>query len=128
MLASSWALDWMREEAAFTSESLSVPRPGDIDEDAASAVNRAFLEQWRRHGSLSCFDGAILTGADCGSITACPMPAIVVFTSAKSRLMMPGMVMMSEMPCTPWRSTSSAMRKDSKKPASLARRAAFRWE
>ncbi len=28
--------------------------------------------------------------------------------------------MMSEIPCTPWRSTSSAMRKDSKKPASLA--------
>ena len=29
--------------------------------------------------------------------------------SAKSRLMMPGMVMMSEMPCTPWRRISSAM-------------------
>jgi len=30
-----------------------------------------------------------------------PMPAMIAFTSAKSRLMMPGMVMMSEMPCTP---------------------------
>jgi len=34
-------------------------------------------------------------------MTAWPMPAMVVFTSAKSRLMMPGMVMMSEIPCTP---------------------------
>ena len=47
------------------------------------------------------------------------MPAMMVFTSAKSRLMMPGMVMMSEMPCTAWRRMSSAMRNDSKKPASL---------
>ncbi len=53
------------------------------------------------------------------------MPAMVVFTSAKSRLMMPGMVMMSLMPCTPWRSTSSAMRKLSKKPASLATASSF---
>ncbi len=48
-------------------------------------------------------------------ITAWPMPAMVVFTSAKSRLMMPGIVMMSLMPWTAWRSTSSAMRKLSKK-------------
>ena len=48
------------------------------------------------------------------------MPAMMVFTSAKSRLMMPGMVMMSEMPCTAWRRMSSATRNDSKKPASLA--------
>src|SRR5271170_2806755 len=40
---------------------------------------------------------------------------MMVFTSAKSRLMMPGMVMMSEMPCTAWRRISSAMRKASKK-------------
>src|SRR5277367_3764216 len=48
------------------------------------------------------------------------MPAMIAFTSAKSRLMMPGMVMMSEMPCTPWRRMSSATRKDSKNPASCA--------
>ena len=45
---------------------------------------------------------------------------MIVFTSAKSRLMMPGIVMMSEIPCTPWRRMSSAMRNDSKKPASSA--------
>ena len=53
------------------------------------------------------------------------MPCIVVFTSAKSRLIIPGIVMMSEMPCTPWRSTSSATRKLSKKPASLATTSSF---
>src|SRR5580692_3846927 len=50
-------------------------------------------------------------------ITAYPMRAMIVFTSAKSRLMMPGMVMMSEIPCTPCRRMSSATRKDSKNPA-----------
>ena len=39
----------------------------------------------------------------------------MVFTSAKSRLMIPGMVMMSLMPCTAWRRISSAMRNASKK-------------
>src|SRR5712692_2011846 len=43
------------------------------------------------------------------------MPLRIVFTSAKSRLMIPGMVMMSLMPCTAWRRMSSAMRKASKK-------------
>src|SRR5580700_8710438 len=40
---------------------------------------------------------------------------MMVFTSAKSRLMMPGMVMISLMPCTAWRRISSAMRNASKK-------------
>ena len=40
---------------------------------------------------------------------------MIVFTSAKSRLMMPGIVMMSLMPCTAWRRISSAMRNASKK-------------
>ena len=35
---------------------------------------------------------------------------MTVRTSAKSRLMTPGRVIRSQMPCTPWRSTSSAMR------------------
>ena len=53
------------------------------------------------------------------------MPAMMAFTSAKSRLMMPGMVMMSEMPCTPWRKMSSATRKLSKNPASCATASSF---
>src|SRR5450759_4034590 len=50
----------------------------------------------------------------------CPMPmraspsfSMIAFTSANSRLMTPGLVTRSEMPCTPWRRTSSAMRKAS---------------
>ena len=46
-------------------------------------------------------------------ITAWPIPFITARTSAKSRLIWPGTVMMSEMPCTAWRSTSSATRKAS---------------
>src|SRR6266446_6335714 len=40
---------------------------------------------------------------------------MIAFTSAKSRLMIPGTVMMSEIPCTAWRRISSAMRNASKK-------------
>ena len=39
--------------------------------------------------------------------------------------MIPGMVIMSEIPWTPWRRTSSAMRKLSKKPASRATASSF---
>ncbi len=35
-------------------------------------------------------------------ITAWPIPFITARTSAKSRLIWPGTVMMSEMPCTAW--------------------------
>src|SRR6266850_1179465 len=44
-------------------------------------------------------------------IRAIPMPLMIVLTSAKSRLISPGMVIRSEIPCTAWRSTSSANRK-----------------
>ena len=43
------------------------------------------------------------------------MPSMMVRMSEKSRLIRPGVVMMSLMPCTAWRRTSSAMRKASKK-------------
>mmetsp|Transcript_4682 Transcript_4682/g.11542 ORF Transcript_4682/g.11542 Transcript_4682/m.11542 type:complete len:245 (+) Transcript_4682:425-1159(+) len=39
---------------------------------------------------------------------AVPLFDMMAFTSAKSTLIRPGTVMMSEIPCTPWRSTSSA--------------------
>src|SRR5581483_7681259 len=43
-------------------------------------------------------------------ISASPAFSMIAFTSAKSRLMTPGWVTRSEMPCTPWRRTSSAIR------------------
>ena len=43
------------------------------------------------------------------------MPTMVALTSEKSRLIRPGVTMMSLMPCTAWRSRSSATLKDSKK-------------
>ena len=42
--------------------------------------------------------------------SALPASDMIVRTSAKSRLIRPGSVTRSEMPCTPWRSTSSATR------------------
>ena len=42
-----------------------------------------------------------------------PASDMIVRTSAKSRLIRPGSVIRSEMPWTPWRSTSSATRKAS---------------
>ena len=45
--------------------------------------------------------------------SALPASDMIVRTSAKSRLISPGSVIRSEMPCTPWRSTSSATRKAS---------------
>src|SRR5690242_6436628 len=43
-------------------------------------------------------------------IIAVPASDITARTSAKSRLISPGSVIRSQMPCTPWRSTSSAIR------------------
>ena len=42
-------------------------------------------------------------------ISAEPALVITIFTSAKSVLMRPGVVIRSVMPCTPWSSTSSAI-------------------
>ena len=42
-------------------------------------------------------------------ISAMPIPCIIVRTSAKSRLIKPGTVIKSLIPCTAWRSTSSAV-------------------
>ena len=47
-------------------------------------------------------------------MSAEPASFMIVRTSAKSRLMSPGTVMMSLMPWTPWRSTSSTTRKASR--------------
>ena len=43
-------------------------------------------------------------------ISAEPASFMIVRTSAKSRLIRPGFVIRSQMPWTPWRSTSSAIR------------------
>ncbi len=53
-------------------------------------------------------------------INAEPALVMMVRTSAKSRLMSPGTVIRSEIPCTPWRNTSSAMRNASKMEVRLS--------
>ena len=58
---------------------------------------------------------ALLPPATAVPITAYPIPCMIVRTSAKSRLMIPGIVMISLIPWTAWRRMSSAIRNDSKK-------------
>ena len=125
MLASSCAALWMMVEASFTSESRSELEP-------------VMLMRMPRAPSMAPASSSGEAIADCAAciarrsplacavpMTAKPMPAMMAFTSAKSRLMMPGMVMMSEIPCTAWRKMSSATRNDSKKPAFCATAKSF---
>ena len=92
----------------------------------------------RRAPSMGVSSSGLLTAISAASSArlsppAWPMPMIalpasimIAFTSAKSTLIMPGKVMMSETPCTPWRSTSSAIWNASSRvlrfPATLSRR------
>ncbi len=125
MLASSCAAFWIIVEASFTSLSFSedepvmlirIPLAPSIAPDSSSGDAIA---------ATAASTARVGPERSAVPITAYPMPAIVVFTSAKSRLITPDTVMISVMPCTPWRSTSSAMRKLSKKPASLATASSF---
>ncbi len=53
-------------------------------------------------------------------ISAEPAFCIIALTSAKSTLISPGMVMISEIPCTPWRKISSQVKKASVKDVFLS--------
>ncbi len=67
MLQSSWAAFWMMVEASLTSVSLRRGGAGDVDEDAACAVDGAGFEQRGGHGGDGGFLGAVGAGADGGS-------------------------------------------------------------
>ena len=56
-----------------------------------------------------------------------PAPFITDFTSAKSRLIKPGVVIRSVMPCTPARSTSSAVANASTTETDLFTNSNSRW-
>ena len=109
MFASGCAASWIVWAASLTSHSdRSLPpviesriecAPSSVvsssGEDAAAwAASMARLSPWPMPMPSS----------------ALPASAMIVRTSAKSRLIRPGSVIRSEMPWTPWRSTSSATR------------------
>src|SRR5205085_2645691 len=109
MFASGWAASATRFAASLTSHS-DMSRPPVMD----SRIERAPSTEVSSSGDATARSAA--STARC-SPTPMPMPSsavpasdMIVRTSAKSRLISPGKVIRSEMPCTPWRSTSSAMR------------------
>ena len=113
MFASGWAASATALAASLTSHS-ERSRPPVID----SRIERAPSSDVSSSGdSMACSAASMrpaLAGAHADA-RAAPVPAsdMIVRTSAKSRLIRPGSVIRSEMPCTPWRSTSSATRKAS---------------
>jgi hypothetical protein len=86
---------------------------GDVDQDAPGSLDRRFLEQRRGDSALRGLDGAVLALRDARAHEGHAQPGMIVFTSAKSRLISPGTVIRSEMPCTAWRRMSSAILKAS---------------
>ena len=125
MLASSCAALWMMVEASLTSASRSELEPVMLMRMPRAPSMAPASSSGEAMAACAAAVARFSPRAVAVPITAYPMPAMMVFTSAKSRLMMPGMVMMSEMPCTAWRRMSSATRNDSKKPASLATASSF---
>ncbi len=110
MLASWWATAWMISAASLTSS-----KPRSVPPLMLSRIPRAFSIEASSNG-LEMAERAAETARP--SPLPCPMPmralpasVITVRTSAKSVLMRPGVVMRVVIPCTPWRSTSSAILK-----------------
>ena len=98
MLASSWAASWMIVEASLTSSSdrsgppvtlMITPRAPSTDAPSSSGLEIAFCA-----ASIARFSPSAMPVP----IMAMPMPAMIVLTSAKSRLINPGTRMRSEMP------------------------------
>ena len=71
---------------------------GDVDEDPVGALDRRVDGEQARDRLLSGFHGPVCSGGDARSMKAIPMPFMIALTSAKSRLIRPGLVMRSEMP------------------------------
>ena len=93
-------------------EQPEVRAAGDREQHAVRAVD-AGLEQRAGHGHLGGGDRPVLAGAEPMPIRAEPASAITDLTSAKSRLIRPGVVIRSVMPETPWSRTWSACLKAS---------------
>ena len=82
---------------------------GDVEENSLRALD-VDLQERARDRLSSCLDGAVLADARPIPMSADPASFMIARTSAKSRLISPGIVMMSLIPWTPWRSTSSTTR------------------
>src|SRR5688572_6258290 len=108
MLASSCAASWITHDASFTSMSdrsdppvtlMISPRAPFTELSSSSGLEMARWAACIARPSPSAMPVPII---------ATPIPDMIVFTSAKSRLIRPGTRIRSEMPCIAWRSTSAA--------------------
>ncbi len=108
-------------------EQRHVHAAGDVDQHAARALHRDVVEQRVGDRGLGRLDGAAFRPRPSPvPIIALPISLITVRTSAKSRLIRPGMTIRSVTPRTPECSTSSASWKASAKVVfSLAMRNRF---
>ena len=125
--ASSSATSSMSATASFTSwmpsplppvTFTSTPRAPLIEKSSSSGLAIA------RRAASSALVGPV---AEAVPITAMPMSAIMVRTSAKSRLTKPCVVIVFEMPCTACSRTSSALRNASGSVRFRSDRASSRW-
>ena len=91
-------------------EQAEVAAAGDVEQDAAGAFDGG-LEQRAGDGGAGGVDGPALARRAPMPMMAVPALLMIIFTSAKSVLIRPGVVMRSVMPCTPCRRTSSAILK-----------------
>ena len=94
-------------------EQAQVAAAGDVEQDAGGALD-GLLEQRARDRGLGRLRGAVLAGGLADAHERRAGVCMIVRTSAKSRLIRPGIVMRSVMPWTPWRRTSSASRNASR--------------
>ncbi|MDI2023889.1 hypothetical protein PJL18_04438 [Paenarthrobacter nicotinovorans] len=113
MLASGWATSWTRRAASLISK-----RPRSEPPWMESRTPCAPSMEASRSGEAMASSAALTARssprAEPMPIRAEPAPCMTDLTSAKSRLMRPGVVMRSVMPWTPERSTWSAERKASR--------------
>src|SRR5690606_2070017 len=107
MLASGSAASAMISAASLTSNSPRLELPVMLSK-MPLAPSMDASSKGLDTAALAAFTARSSPEATPMPISAEPALSMMVRTSAKSRLMRPGTVIRSEMPCTPWRSTSSA--------------------
>mmetsp|Transcript_16444 Transcript_16444/g.35245 ORF Transcript_16444/g.35245 Transcript_16444/m.35245 type:complete len:314 (+) Transcript_16444:652-1593(+) len=112
MLASGSAISKMASAAAFTSCSVISLEPVMVKTmPVACAIGKSMRGE--ETAATAASRARVLPSAVPMPMSASPESPITACTSAKSTLMSPGLMMMSEMPTTPWRRMSSATQKAS---------------
>src|SRR5579862_6579380 len=108
MFVSSVAAERIASAASLTSISVMSSPPATESRMPVAPVISSSMSGERSARSAASFARPSVADEKPMPMSAVPELLMIVRTSAKSRLMSPGSVMRSVMPCTPWRRTSSA--------------------